>query len=82
MCTEDHMTNLQEKFQKMDIVDHCTRRRANNRWKFYELTNNTVLASSLKDLPMGWEDTELPEAFSENHNINCLTFEKHETTLQ
>ena len=28
-CTQDDVTNLKDKLQKIDIVDHCTRRRVN-----------------------------------------------------
>ena len=31
VCTTDDITNLKEKLQKMDIVDLCTRERANNK---------------------------------------------------
>ena len=34
VCTPDEITNLKEKLQKMDIVDLCTRARANTKWKF------------------------------------------------
>ena len=43
VCTLDDIVNLKEKIQKMDIIDLCTRERANTKWKFYKLTNLTVL---------------------------------------
>ena len=61
----------------MDIIDLCTRERANTKWKFYKLTNVTVFAALLKDLPMGCKDTVLPEPLLKNHNVNCLTFERN-----
>ena len=51
VCTPDDITNLIEKIQKMDIVDLCTRERANTKWKFYKLTNLTAFAALLKDVP-------------------------------
>ena len=33
VCTPDDIINLKEKLQKMDIVDLCTRERANAKWK-------------------------------------------------
>ena len=56
-CTQTDMTNLKDRMQKMDIVDICTRERANTKWKFYKLTNLTIFASLLKDVPMGCKDT-------------------------
>ena len=41
VCTQADMTNLKDRMQKMDIVDICTRERANTKWKFYKLTNLT-----------------------------------------
>ena len=34
VCTQADMTNLKDRMQKMDIVDICTRERANTKWKF------------------------------------------------
>ena len=61
----------------MDIVDLCTRERTNTKWKFYKLTNLTVFATLLKDIPMGCKDSVLPEPLLKNQNVNCLTFEKN-----
>ena len=78
--TSDDITNMKEKLQKMDIVDLCTRERANTKWKFYNLTNLTVFAALLQDVPMGCKDTVLPEPLLRNRNVNCLIYEKN--TLQ
>ena len=77
VCTPDDITNLKDKLQKLDIVELCTRERANTKWKFYKLTNLTVFAALLKDVPMGCKDTVLPEPLLRNCNVNCLTFEKN-----
>ena len=79
MYIGDDMTKLKEKLQKMDIVDHGTRKRANTKRKFYKLTNVTFFASLLKDTPMGCKDTVLPEPLLKNHNANCFTFERNTT---
>ena len=77
VCTPDDITNLKEKLQKMDLVDLCTRERANTKWKFYKLTNLTVFAALLKAVPMACKDFVLPEPLLENQNVNCLTSEKN-----
>ena len=69
VCTPDDITNLKEKLQKMDIVDFCTEsfvERANTKWKFYKLTNLTVFAALLKDVPMGCKDSVLPKPLLKN----------------
>ena len=80
VCTQADMTNLKDRMQKNDIVDICTRERANTKWKFYELKNLKIFASLRKDIPMGCKLTVLPEPPLRNGNVNCLTFE--ENTLQ
>ena len=62
----------------MDIVDLCTREREREpipKWKFY-MTNLTVFAALLKDVPMGCKDFVLPEPLLKNQNVNCLTYEQ------
>ena len=77
VCTQADMTSLKDRMQKMNVVDLCTRERANTKWKIYKLTNLTIFASLLKDVPMGCKDTVLPEPLLRNCNVNCLTFEKN-----
>ena len=79
VCTQADLTNLENRMQKMDIVDICTRERSNIKWKFYKLKNLTIFASLLKDVPMGCKDTGLPEPLSRKCNVNCLTFERNTT---
>ena len=80
VCNHDDMVNLKEKMQEIETVDHCTRERAITKLRFYELTNVTIFASSLKNVPMDCEDTVLPEPLLNNNNVKCLLFEK--TTKQ
>ena len=77
VCTPDNFSNLKEKIQKMDIIDHCTQERANTKWKFYRLTKVAVFAALLEDISMGCKDTVLPEPLFKNHIVNCLTFERN-----
>ena len=77
VCTQADMVNMKERMQKAGNVDICTRERANTKWKFYKLTNLTIFASLLKDVPMGCKDTVLPEPVLKNHNVNCFTFERN-----
>ena len=49
----------------------------NTEWRFYKLTNLTVFAALLKDVPMGCKNAVLPKPLLKNHTINCLTFEEN-----
>ena len=75
--TPDDITNMKEKLQKRDVVDLCTRERANTKLKIYKLTNLTVFAALLKDVPMGCKKTVLPEPLLENQNVKRLTDEHY-----
>ena len=44
------------------------------KWRFYKLTNLTVFANLLEDVPMECNNAVLPEHLLKNHTINCLTF--------
>ena len=74
VCTPEDIANLEEKLQKTDIVDLCTREKANAKWKLYKPTNLTAFPAVLKDVPMGCKDTVLPETLLKNHNVNCFCF--------
>ena len=76
VCTQADMTILKDRMQKMDFVDIFTRERANKKWKFHRLKKLTIFAVFFKDVPMGCEDTVLPEPLLKNHKVNCLTFER------
>ena len=41
------------------------------------MTNLTVFAALLKDVPMGCKDAVLPEPLLRNRTINCLTYEEN-----
>ena len=80
VCTQADMANLKDRMQRIDIVDSYTRKRTYTKWNIQRLTNLTVFASLLKDVPMGCKDTVLPEPLLRNCNVNCFTFERN--TLQ
>ena len=77
VCTPDDLTSLKEKLQKMDNVDLCSQKRANTKWKSYIMTNLTVFATLVKDVPMGCKDTVLPEPLLKNQNVNRPTDEQN-----
>ena len=71
------MAKLKEILKKTDVIESCTKESSNTKWKFFKLTNLTIFAALLRDIPMGCKDAIIPESLSKNHTINCLTFEKN-----
>ena len=79
VCTRGDLAKLKGIFNKSDVIESCSRDRLSTNWRFYKLTNLTVFAALLKDVPMGCKDAVLPEPLLKNHTINCLTFEESTT---
>ena len=80
VCTQADITNLKERMQKLDIVESFTRERAITKWKYYKLTNLTVFASLLKDVPMGCKGTQT--TFEKPQRELPYFWVKYEATLQ
>ena len=60
---------------KSDVLELCSRKQMNTKWKFYKLTSSPVFAALFEDVPMGCKDAVLPEPLLKNQTINCLTSE-------
>ena len=77
VCTHDDLAKLKDFLNQTDVIETCSRERMNTKWRFYKLTNLTVFAALLKDVPMGCKNAVLPEPLLRNGTINCLTFEEN-----
>ena len=76
MCTHDDLEKLKDFLNQTHVRESCSRERTNTKWRFYKLTNLTVFAALLKDVPMGCKNAVLPEPLLKKHTIICLTFEE------
>ena len=81
VSNKDDMAKLKEILKKTDVIESCTNERSNTKWRFFKLTNPTIFAALLRDIPMGCKDATLPESLITNHTVNCLTFEKTQQNL-
>ena len=81
VSNKDDMAKLKEILKKTDVIESCTKERSNTKWRFFKLTNLTIFAALLRDIPMGCKDAVLPESLSKNNTVNCLTFEKIQENL-
>ena len=61
LCTKADLITIQGKVEKFDIVEQCTQERQNTKWRFTLITNVTIFAVLLKNIPMGCPDSVLPE---------------------
>ena len=77
VCTHDELAKLKNFLNKTDVIEFCSPERMNTKWRFYKLTNLTVFAALLKDVPMGCKNAVLPKPLMRNGTINCLTYEEN-----
>ena len=77
VCTNDDWTKLKDFLNKTVVIEYCSRKTMKTRLRFYKLTNLTVFAALLNDVPMGCKNAVLPEPLLKNHTINCLTLEEN-----
>ena len=74
---KDDMAKLKESLKNTDVIESCTKERFNTKWRFFHLTNLTIFAALLRDIPTGCKKSVLPESLLKNHTINCLTYEQN-----
>ena len=77
VSNKDEMAKLKKILKKTDVIESCTKERANTKRRFYKLTNLTIFAALLRDIPMGCTDAVMPESLLKNHTINCVTYEQN-----
>ena len=71
------MAKLKEILKETDVTESCTKERSNTKWRFFKVTNLTIFAPLLSDIPMGGKDANLPESLLKNHTVICLTYEQN-----
>ena len=71
------MAKLKKILKKIDVIESCTKERSNTKRRFFKLTNLTIFAALLRDIPMSCKDALLPESLLKNHTVNCLTYEQN-----
>ena len=77
VSNKDDMAKLREILKKTDVIESWTKERSNTKWRFFKLTNLTIFAALLRDIPMGCKDAILPESRLRNPTVNCLTYEQN-----
>ena len=76
VSNKNDMAKLKETLKKTDVIESSTKERSNTKWRFSKLTNLTIFAPLLKDIPMGCKDAVRPESVLRNPSIKCLTYEQ------
>ena len=77
LYTREDLAKLTDFPDNADVIESCSRERMNTNCKIYKLTNLTVFAALLIDVPMGCNNAVVPKPLLKNHTINCLTYEEN-----
>ena len=77
VSNKDDMVKLKEFLNKTDVIESCRKERSNTKWRFFTLTNLTIFAALLRDIPKCCKVAVLPESLLRNPSINCLTYEQN-----
>ena len=79
VCAHDYLAKLKDFLNKTGVIESCSRERMNTNLRFYnhKLTNLTVFAALVKDVPMGCRDAVLLKPLLKNGTINCLKFKEN-----
>ena len=72
MSNKDDMIKLKEILKKTDVIESCRKEMSNTKWRFFKLTNLTIFAALLRDIPMGCKDAVLPESLLKITQLNAL----------
>ena len=76
--TKAGLITIQGKVEKFDIAEQCTQERQNTKLRLNLITNLTLFAVLLKNVPMGCPDSVLPELLPQNTQVNCLLSSKNQ----
>ena len=57
-------------------MEQCTQERQNTKWRFKLITNISIFAALLKNIPMRCPDSVLPEPLLRHTQVNCLLSDK------
>ena len=71
LCSKGDLVSLQDRVEKMDLVETCAQERKNTKWRFALTTNVTNFCALLKNIPMGCIDAVLPEQLLRRPDVNC-----------
>ena len=62
VSNKDDMAKSKAIWKKTDVIESCTKERSNAKSRFFKLTDLTIFAAILRDIPMGCKDAVLLES--------------------
>ena len=72
LCSKGDLVSLQDRVEKLDLIETSAQERANTKWRYALTTNVTVFCALLNNMPMGCLDAVIPEQLLRRNDVNCL----------
>ena len=72
LCSKGDLVSLQDRIEKLDLVETCAQERENTKWRFTLTTNVTIFCALSKSISMGCINAVLPEQLLRRPDVNCL----------
>ena len=72
LCSKGELVSLQDRVEKMDLIETCAQEKANPKWRHAVTTNVTIFCALLNNIPMGCLDAVIPEQLLRRRDVNCL----------
>ena len=82
LCSKGDLVSLQDRVEKMDLIETCAQERANTKWRYALTTNVTIFCALLNNIPMGCLDAVIPEQLLSRRDVNCLVTNGYEETYK
>ena len=72
LCSKGDLVSLQDRVEKIDLVETCAQERANTKWRYALTTNVTIFCALLNNIPMECIDAVIPQQLLRRSDVNCL----------
>ena len=72
LCSKGDLVSLQDRVEKMDLIETCAQERANTKSPYALTMTVTIFCSLLNNIPMGCLDAVIHEQLLRRRDVNCL----------
>ena len=74
VLTKQDLVEIKNALNNTDVIQACTKKRANAKWKHFNFENVTGFATLVGKIPFSCKDAAQPEPVREILTINCLNY--------
>ena len=72
LCSKGDLVSLQDRIEKMDLVETCAQEREKTKWRLALTIKVTIFCVLLKSISIGCIEAVLPEQLLRRSDVNCV----------